>query len=200
MEKLIHHIIVMWDESEHVSPKRSKELSNKFFRAYLSEFPEGIETEESPMVIATRSPMFSQKKLTKFLHKGEFIPYEKENKVLAIVKYCSTGIVDQVDRFRFILDDLRTKRHDNGDPPLLADSACIVVFITNDWAKGMDKAIRTIYEENLELRTNIANIKVEKRGNDRMEVAGILLGRELKKRFLKVVNKALLLDWEKTYS
>ena len=116
------------------------------------------------------------------------------------MKYCSTGLVDQEDRFRFILDDLRNKRHENGNPPLLADPTCIVVFITSDWGKGMDRAIRTIYEEKLELRTNISSIKVEKRGNDRMEFAGVLLGREFKKRFLKIVDKALLLDWEKTYS
>lgn len=200
MEKLIHHIVVYWDESEHVSPKRSEELSNKFWKGYLSAFPEGIKTEESPTVIATKSKMFTKKKLTHFLHKDVFIPYEKENKDLAIVKYGSTGLVDQKERFRFILDDLRSMRHKNGDPPLLANDTCFVVFFTSDWGIGMEKALRTLYEEKFEFRTNIASVRVEKRGGDRMEFAGVLLGQELKKRFLKIENKALLIDLKRTYS
>ena len=194
MLKTVHHIVLFWDESEHVSPKRSKELSSKFWRAYLSAFPEGIESYESPTIIATGSPMFAKTKLTKFLHDSQFLPYEGENKDLAIVKFASTGLVDQNRRFRFILNSLRLLRKKNGDPPLISDDTCMVILVTSDRAIGMTRALRTTFERRHELRTNFAALQMEKREQERMEIAGLIVAKELKKRFVKAENGALLFD------
>lgn len=194
MLKTIHHIILLWDESEHVSPKRSKELSSKFWRAYLYAFPEGIESYESPTIITTDSPMFTKRKLTHFLHDSHFLPYEGENKDLAIVKYAATGIIDQDRRFRFLLNNLQLLRRRNGHPPLVSDDACLVIFVTSDKAIGMAKALRTTLERRHELRTNFSALQMEQKGYERMESSGILVGQELKKRFVKAENGALLID------
>ncbi|PKN86882.1 MAG: hypothetical protein CVU51_06490 [Deltaproteobacteria bacterium HGW-Deltaproteobacteria-1] len=199
MIKAIHHIVLLWDESEHVSPKSSKELSSKFWRAYLYAFPEGKESFESPSIITTGSPMFASRKLTHFEHKGEFLPYEKKNKDLAIVKYASTGLVDQNNRYRFILDDLRYLRKKNGHPPILSYDACLVLFITSDKGNGMTEALRTTIDYSHELRTNFAAVQIEK-GDERMERAGIIVGQELKSRFVKAMGGALLLDINTTHA
>jgi len=193
MIKAIHHIVLLWDESEHVSPKNSKELSSIFWRAYLYAFPEGIEAYESPSIMTTRSPMFAGRKLTHFEHRGQFLKYEKKNKDLAIVKYASTGLVDQNNRHRFLLDDLRSLRKKNGDPPILSDDSCLVLFITSDNGKRMTEALRTATGDNHELRTNFAAVQIKK-GDERMERAGIIVGQELKKRFVKAIGGALLID------
>jgi len=194
MLKTIHHIVLFWDESEHVSPKRSKELSPKFWRAYLYAFPEGEKSYESPTIITTGSPMFAKNKLTHFLHDSQFMPYEGENKDLAIVKFAATGLVDQNNRFRFLIDNLRSLRQKNGHPALISDDACLVLFITSDRGVGMTKALRTTIERGHELRTNFAAIQMEQRGQKRMESAGILVGQELKKRFVSAENGALVFD------
>ncbi len=183
---------MLWDESEHVSPKNSKALSSKFWRAYLYAFPEGIESYESPSIMTTRSPMFARRKLTHFEHKGQFLKYEKKNKDLAIVKYASTGLVDQNNRYRFLLDDLRSLRKKNGHPPILSDDACLVLFITSDNGNGMTEALRTTIDDSHELRTNFSAIQMEK-GAERMERAGIIVGQELKKRYVKTIGGALVL-------
>lgn len=150
--------------------------------------------------MTTRSPMFAKKKLTHFRHGDRLLPYEKENKDLAIVKYAAMGLVDQDGRFRFILDDLRTLRQKNGHPPIVSDDACLVIFITSDKANGMKMALRTTFESKHELRTNFAALQVEQAGQERMELAGSLIGQELKKRFVKAEGKALLLDIGFTYA
>lgn len=192
--------MLLWDESEHVSPKKSKELSAKFWKAYLYAFPEGIEAYESPTIVATGSPMFAKKPLTHFWHRGLLLPYEKENKDLAIVKYAATGLVDQDKRFRFLLDDLRTLRQQNGHPPIVSDDASLVLFITSDKANGMTSALRTTFENRHELRTNFSSLQIDQAGQERMELAGSLIGKELKKRFVKNEGKALLIDIDFTYA
>ena len=194
MLKTIHHIVLFWDESEHVSPKRSKELSSKFWKAYLFVFPEGGESYESPTIITTGSPMFAKRKLTHFLHDSQFLPYEGENKDLAIIKFAATGLVDQNRKFRFLLNSLRFLRQKNGHPPLISDNTCLVLFVTSDRAIGMTKALKTTLERRHELRTNFAALQMEQKGQERMESAGILVGQELKKRFVKSENGALLFD------
>jgi hypothetical protein len=194
MIKAIHHIVLFWDESEHVSPKNSKELSSKFWKAYLHVFPEGIESHESPTIIATRSPMFAKKRLTHFWHGSQLLPYQGENKDLAIVKFAATGLLDQDRRLRFVLDDLRLLRQKNGHPPILSDDACLVLLVTSDKASGMSSALRTTFEKMQELRTNFAALQMEQGGRERMEIAGTLVGQELKKRFVKAKDGALLFD------
>lgn len=200
MIKQIHHIVLFWDESEHVSPKSSKELSSKFWRAYLHAFPEGIESYESPTIITTKSIMFTKNKVSHFYHDGAFIAYRKENKDLAIVKYASTGLIDQKRRLHFILNDLNILRQRNGHPPLVSDDASLVIFITSDRGKGMERTLRTIFERKEELKTNFASLIIKKMGSERMEAHGTLIGQELQKMFVKSENKALHLDINFTYA
>ena len=199
MTKLIHHIILFWDESEHLSPKRSKELSSKFWTAYLQAFPMGSQTKESPAIITTESRMFARTDLTSFWHKGELVSYKGDGKDLAIVKYASTGLIDQNRGFHFIVDDYRKLRQENGDPPLMSNDLCLVVFITSDRGKGMAGALRTVFENKRALRTNFASLIMEKRGAERMEVAGLIVGQELKTRFRGLKDGGLLLDIDFAY-
>jgi len=200
MEILIHHIIVIWDECEHISPKRSKQISKTFFKYYVNAFPEGAKTDESPMVVSTRSQIIAETKMKSFLHNGEFIPYRGENKDLAIVKFCSTGVVDENECFHYILDDIRTMRDKRREPPLRADSSCITVFITSDWAIGMLKALNHVFESSTKIRSSFISYRVPKlsgKNQERIAYAGNVVGVEFNKRFIRHENGGLLLDLER---
>jgi hypothetical protein len=126
---LIHHIITIWDECDHVSIKHSSRLSNDFWKGYLSSFPEANKTAESPTIIATSSPIFQQSKVKSFLHENKLIPYEGANKDLAIAKFCASGFLDQNEVFHSLVDDMRRMRYRKGDPPMHADESIMVVFL-----------------------------------------------------------------------
>lgn len=198
-QKLIHHIIVLWDECDHVSAKRSAALSELFWGGYLSAFPEGKGTAESPAVIVTKSPLFDLSRVKSFFHEGSMIPYTGKNKDLAIAKFCTSGFIDQDEKSHFIIDDLRTMRFRNGDPPMHADDSVLVAFITSDRASGMQSALDYIMSHQKSKRTNFACLQTDKQlaqGDQRMINAGYLLGSELKKRFVRLENRALLLKLE----
>jgi hypothetical protein len=189
----------MWDESEHVSPKRVKQLSTVFWKNYAAMFPEGTKTAESPMILSTESPILGSRKITSFLHEGRFIPHSGKNKDLALVKYCSIGLMDQDEHFHFVLDDLRNQRHLNGEPPLVADEAAMVLFVTSDWAKEMLKAINYVQTKAKTMKTNFAHLRVPKvsgENDKRIAVVGQIIGKELKKRFVRHEQDGLLLDVE----
>ena len=199
MKKLIRHIIVVWDESEHLSPKRSKELSEIFWRNYTEAFPDGSKTAELPMIVSTQSPIISDKEVQSFFHEGHFIPYKGEHKDLAIVKLCSTGFVDQNERYRFLPDELRNARYAKGDPPLLADTAVLVVFVTSDLGKDMKEALDYVHLHAKNLRTSFAALRIKKTedwGKSRIALAGKFIGEKLRESFVRLENDSLLLDFE----
>lgn len=196
MTEAIRHIVVLWDECEHVSPKHLGRLSKIFFKHYVAAFPEGAMTPESPMIMGTKSPILAHLELTSFLHERGFVPYEGENKDLALVKYCSLGLVDQDDRYHFLLDDIRNDRYRRGEPPLLADQAVLVVFITSDQAPGMTKAIE--FAQGAVLKTNFSSLRVPKLpspNDERIAFVGDVVGLELRRCFLGLENDALTLDF-----
>lgn len=199
MQKLIHHIIVIWDESDHVSRKHSKTLSRSFWKGYLTSFPEASATAESPTVVSTASPMFSLSTIKTFFHDGTLVPYSGKNKDLAIAKYCSTGFVDQDERFHCVVDDMRQMRYERGDPPMHADQSVLVAFVTSDRASGMNEALRFVMTKSKSYRGNLSYIQTDKslsQGNQRMTNAGYILGLEFKRRFIRVQDKGLLLEIE----
>jgi len=176
-----------------------KELSRVFLRNYVAVFPEGAKTSESPMIISTGSPILGHGKISTFLHEGAFIPCAGKNKDLALVKYCSTGLMDQDERFHFILDELRIARHLKGEPPLLAGEAAMVVFVTSDWAKDMLAALDYVHTKAPNMRTNFISVRVPKvsgENNKRMAYVGQVIGKELGKRFIQHEHDALLLEVE----
>ena len=99
----IYHVVVIWDETDHLSPKHSPRLAEDFWTGYLTAFPEAKACAESPGVIATSSPIFAAEKVRSFFHEGALVPHEGKNKDLAIAKFCSTGFMDQDKRFTLFL-------------------------------------------------------------------------------------------------
>ena len=197
MTVLVRHIIVIWDECEHVSAKHLKNLANIFLKNYVAEFPEGAETQESPMILSTRSQIVNPQQISSFLHNGQFIPHSGPNKDLALVKYCATGLVDQDERYRFLVDDLRNMRHFRGEPPIMASESTIVIFVTTDWATGMLAAIETVQGNRNSLRTNFITLRAPKKpgaGQHRMAFVGAIVGKETKKRFIRHEHGSLLLN------
>lgn len=193
----IYHVIAIWDESDHVSAKYSPRLAEDFWSGYFTAFPEAKTCAETPGVIATGSPIFAAEKVQSFLHEGVFIPHKGKNKDLAIAKFCSTGFVDQDDRFHFLLDDLREMRLREGDPPMQASSAATVSLITSDLSSGMTQALKWTLNKTTAHRTNFAPLlldQVAAQGNRRMVNAGLILGMELRKRFIRVERGGLLLN------
>lgn len=199
-QHVIHHLAVVWDESEHVSAKHSPRLAKDFWFGYLAAFPEAKDAAESPGVIATSSPFFSPSKVTAFLHEGVFLPHAGKNKDLVIAKWCSTGLVDQNERFRFVLDDLREMRYANGDPPMHANSAAMVTLVTSDWGAGMTEALKYITDTAKSHRAYFSCVRLNKsmcQGKERMENAGFLLGQELRKLFVRIERGALVFEIKK---
>lgn len=199
MELHIHHIVVIWDECEHISSKHSKEISNVFNKHYVNAFPEGAKTDESPMVVTTKSQIISEMQMSTFLHNGKFIPYSGKNKDLAILKFCTSGVVDQNDNFHYILDDMRSLRDKNNDKPLRSDTSCIVVFITSDWAKGMLEALDHVYDSSTRIRSSFISYRVPKlsgKNHERIAYAGNAVGIELKKRYVKNKDGGLIFNME----
>lgn len=197
MLQSIRHIVVIWDESEHVSERHLESLSATFFKHYVAAFPEGATTPESPMVMATKSPILAHLQIDSFLHRGAFIPHSGENKDLALVKYCSTGVVDRDERFHFLLDDLRNDRYKKGDTPLLADKAVLVCFITSDRSRGMARAIDYVQCKTHHVKTNFASLKIPKlpsRNNERIAFVGQAVGTELRRCFVRFQGDVLILD------
>ena len=198
-QKVIHHIIALWDECDHVSAKHSAVLSDLFWDGYLAAFPEGKETAESPAVMVTKSPLFGLSRVESFFHEGVMIPYAGKNKDLAIAKFCTSGFIDQDEKSHFIIDDLRTMRYQNGDPPMHADDSVLVSLITSDRASGMQSALGYVMSHQKSRRTNFACLQTNKQlaqGNQRMSNAGYLVGLALKQRFIQIENRALLLRLE----
>lgn len=195
-QKVIHHIIVLWDECDHVSKKRSGSLSELFWAGYLSAFPEAKKTTESPAVMVTKSPLFDLSSVRSFFHEGAMIPYAGKNKDLAIAKFCTSGFIDQDEKLHFVIDDLRTMRFRNGDPPMHADDSVLVVFITSDRASGMQGTLEYVMSHQKSKRTNFACMQTDKelaQGDQRMSNAGYLLGTMFKQRFIRIENGGLLL-------
>jgi hypothetical protein len=198
-ERLIHHVIAMWDECDHVSKKRSSYLSKLFWAGYLRSFPEGNKTSESPTVVVSDSPMFDLKRVRSFFHEGSMITYKGKNKDLAIAKFCTSGFIDQDEHYHFIVDGLRAMRYLNGDPPMQADTAVLVAFITSDTASGMKSAIEYVMHRQESHRVNFACLQTAKHlstGDQRMANAGYLLGKEFKQRFVCIQEGAILLNLE----
>lgn len=192
---LIKHIVAIWDECDHVSKKHSARLSEIFWKGYLSVFPDGAGTSESPMVLVTDSQMFAMTKVSKFFHNGEYLEYKGKNKDLAILKYCSSGFIDQNEQHHFVLDDLRALRFRKGDPPMHANESIMVVFYTSDKAQGMQGAAGAATSSGT--RGNFAIIftdKINSKGDKRMHHAGAVLGQVLKNRFIEIKDGGLVLD------
>ena len=141
MVQKIRHINVIWDECEHLSKRRVAQASEAFYKYYANAFPEGKETPESPMIVPTSSPIISEHNVQSFYHDGGFVPFEGKYKDIALVKYCSTGFFDSNEKFHFLVDELRNMRHNRGDPPMLANDSVLNIFITSDWASGMNEAL-----------------------------------------------------------
>lgn len=134
-----------------------------------------------------------------FIHEGRQVPHTGKSKDLAILKFCSSGFLDQDERYRFALNDLRELRLTSGQPPMRADSAAAVVFITSDWGAGMNEALDYVKSKSRANRTNFFAIRLKKEvasGNRRVGNAGFTLGSELKKRFVTHESDALVLDLE----
>jgi hypothetical protein len=202
IEKLIHHIIVLWDECDHLSGKRSTALSKKFWAGYLRAFPEGRYTAESPALMVTKSPIFNLNKVQGFFHRGAMIPHKGENKDLAIAKFCTSGFIDQDEKYHFVIDDFRAMRHLERDHPMHANDAVLVAFITSDRASGMQKALTYVMSDQNPQRTNFVSLRTAKQlstGDERMANAGYLLGKELKLRFVCIQDRGLLLKLEKQF-
>ena len=198
-QKIIHHVIALWDECDHVSRKRSGSLSELFWAGYLAAFPEGKQTAESPAVMVTKSPLFDLSSVKSFFHEGAMVPYAGKNKDLAIAKFCTSGFIDQDENCHFIIDDFRTMRFRKGDPPMQADDSVLVAFITSDREAGMQRALEYVMSHQKSKRTNFACIQTDKtlaQGDQRMSNAGHLLGMMFKQRFIQIENGGLLLKLE----
>ena len=200
IEKLIHHIIVLWDECDHLSAKRSGALSKQFWAGYLHVFPEAKNTAESPALMVTKSPIFNLSKVQSFFHKGAMIPYKGANKDIAIAKFCTSGFIDQNEKYHFLIDDFRAMRHMERATPMHGNDAVIVAFITSDSASGMQRALTYAMSNHNPQRTNFVCLRTAKHlstGDQRMANAGYLLGKELKQRFVCIQDRGLLLKLEK---
>jgi hypothetical protein len=196
-EHIVHHLAVVWDESDHVSSKHSPQLAKGFWFGFSAAFPESNGAAESPGIIATNSPFFGPAKVTAFLHEGQFVPHTGKNKDLAIAKWCSTGLVDQDEHFRFVLDDLRQMRYSNGDPPMHANSAAMVTLVTSDWGSGMTEALNYVQTKAKSHRAYFSCVRLNKslaQGKERMENAGYLLGQELRKLFVRIEKGAFVFE------
>lgn len=197
--RLIHHLVVVCDETGHVSGKRIVEHAAKLRAGYLETFPEGGRVQESPALIATGSPIFPLGRVSSFLHEGTFVEHAGKNKDLAIAKYCWLGLIDQDERSHFVLDDVRAERFAKGDPPMHADGAALVALVTSDFGAGMREAVDYAMNKARGRRTNFATLQVDHKmvsGHDRMRVAGNLLGQSLRPLFVRSEAGGMLLDLE----
>lgn len=197
MTEKIRHILIIWDECEHLSRKKVNEIGSVFFKHYVAAFPHGAKTPESPMIIPTSSPILKDE-IDFFYHEGEFIPYTGENKDLALVKYCSTGFLDDKGIFRFFPDHIRDMRHQRGDPPMLANSSVLTVFITSDWAQGMTNSLSYVHDQVSAIRGNFVSLRIPKKINGdrkaRVSYAANAIGFELNNTFVKLENDFLYLN------
>ena len=192
----IYHTIAIWDECDHVSAKHSSKHAENFWAGYFQEFPEANACVETPGVIATGSPIFNPAKVSSFVHEGALVPHVDKAKDMAIARFCSTGFVDQDDRFHFLVDDLRELRRREGQAPMEANSAVAIVLITSDLAPGMTQALNWVATRTKAHRTNFRCIRLTQeaaQGSDRMLKAGRILGRNFKGGFVRIENGGLLL-------
>lgn len=194
----IYHVIVIWDETDHLSAKHSSRLAEDFWAGYFYAFPEARVCTETPGVIATGSPIFRADKVRSFLHEGVLIPHQGRNKDLAIAKFCSTGFIDQDDRFHFLLDDLRELRRQKDEPPMHANSAIAVVFVTSDMSTGMTEALDWVLSKSAANRTHFTCLRLDQAaaygGGRRTVNAGLILGQEFRNRFVRIERGGLVLS------
>jgi len=147
------------------------------------------------MIIATHSPFFKKLPIRRFWHKGCWRDYAGSSKDLAIVKYCATGLLDQDENFRFLVDEMRTLRYARGDPPMSANPACMVTLVTTDSAHDMSTALDEIFGAPVRAHFTVLRFsKVAVKGLGRLAHVGQIVGSELRKRFIRVERGGLVLD------
>ena len=147
----------------------------------------------------TSSPILNIDRIKSFFHRGQFVAHEGKNKDLALVKYCSTGLMDQDKKYHFVLDDLRHKQHLNGDATIASAESTATIFVTSDSAQDMRLAIENVKQFRKNLRTSFVTLqlpKVQGRGEARMTTAGEVIGFEMRKRFVRQEHDALLMELE----
>ena len=197
-KKRIHELralLIIWDECLHVPLKNLNEVSKQFMNAFNNAFNQKIMFELPIVHISTPSKMFPE--LNKFEHDGRFIDYKGDNKDLALIKYCSSGVTDEEGQFyHVILDAFKSATINGIDFPINSIEHWGVIFITKDEAYGMDYAKKWLQETN-KSQCLVAPLHVPNNyavAQHKNKFAGELLAVDLRKRFKGNTDKGWLID------
>jgi len=140
-EQRIEAILITWDENE--IPATRKLLANvNTFEKYIRQETSLPSTFPIYFLRPEKTIWQFGDELTSFWHEGKFIPYPKTkhpNKDLAIVKYCTIGVVDQNEYYHSIFLDARWNIYPTCD--FYLDKYVLLVFITSDKGSGMKRAL-----------------------------------------------------------
>lgn len=197
-KKSIHELralLIIWDECLHVPLKNLNEVSKQFMNAFHNAFNHELKFELPIVHVSTPSIMFP--KLNKFEHDGRFIDYKDNNKDLALIKYCSSGIADDKGHFyHAILDAYKSAIINGMKFPAHSLEKWGVIFITKDEAYGMDNAKKWLQETD-KSQCLVATLHVPNEyavTQHKNKFAGELLAVDLRKRFKDSTETGWLVD------
>ncbi|MBX7151414.1 hypothetical protein K1X84_07225 [bacterium] len=142
-------ILVYWDECERPSKQTIDNYADIFKKSVKTILP------LPPDFVIEFMISLRVQKFKKFLHEGEFIEYSGDNKDLAIIKYCTVGVVDPLGNYYHILRDYRYQLFSQYNRLMVPfERSILVAFITSDHQIGMTNALKW-YEEQVKDRMRV---------------------------------------------
>jgi roadblock/LC7 domain-containing protein len=178
-------------------PERKLDIASKqFLKFFQNAFNK--ETPYSIPIIQASTTSIMLPYLTHFQHDGKLIEYKGIQKDLALIKYCSSGFIDQNNMYHHVISDVYNKiRLTERKIPNIPFKYWAVVFVTNDKALGMKQA--TSWLEKLKGNKCTSSIFLlpdeYSTVHNKHKSAGELLAVDLKKRFVKATKKGWFFDF-----
>lgn len=140
-------ILIFWDECERPSKRTIDNYSDIFIKSVktILQLPPDFVIE---FMIPLRVKESFDKKFKMFLHEGKFIEYSGDNKDLAIIKYCTVGVIDPLGNYYHILRDYRHQLFTQYNQLMVPfERSILVAFITSDHQIGMTNALKWYGEQ-----------------------------------------------------
>ena len=132
-------ILILFDECLHVPERKLTDVSKEFLKYFENAFNKKTVCTIKILQVSTKSIILTN--ATHFQHDGNFVEHKGHFKDLALIKYCSSGFIDQNNQHHHVILDTYKTSNDLGlDIPDIPLQYWAVVFVTNDKGIGMKKA------------------------------------------------------------
>jgi hypothetical protein len=192
----IRAILIFFDECLHLVDRKRDEIGRQLIKHFCNILSNKIDTQIPIVIPSTKSPIFN---LEEFFHENNKIAYKDQNKDLAILQYCSTGLkINEDESTIHVLDEVRNHPFSKQPISSIPNEYWAVVFATKDKSRGdpgMKKALDWVSQSNS--RSNFVCIEVpEEYGNNKHKGKYIaeILAVDISNRFIRAEKGKWFID------